>query len=95
MTETRFDPADLRRSVRAHKDLAVAPLPFFPEMPVSVQDLLFSSKACRMVVVRKNLTVTKGENRLFDDVRHFFYISNDRKMTRRTSSASSRAGSTR
>ncbi len=30
-----------------------------------------------MVVVRKNLTVEKGECRLFDDVRYFFYISND------------------
>ena len=39
------------------------------------------SKTYRMVVVRKNLTVEKGESRLFDDVRYFFYISNDRKMT--------------
>jgi hypothetical protein len=35
----------------------------------------------RMVVVRKNLTIEKGERRLFDDVRFFFYITNDRKMT--------------
>jgi hypothetical protein len=34
-----------------------------------------------MVVVRKNLTVEKGKSRLFDDVRYFFYITNDRKMT--------------
>jgi Transposase DDE domain group 1 len=39
------------------------------------------SKAYRMVVVRKNLTVAKGETRLFDDVRYFFYITNDRKRT--------------
>lgn len=38
-------------------------------------------KTYRMVVVRKNLTVEKGESRLFDDVRCFFYITNDRKMT--------------
>ena len=38
-------------------------------------------KIYRMVVVRKNLTVEKGERRLFDDVRYFFYITNDRKMT--------------
>jgi hypothetical protein len=38
------------------------------------------SKTYRMVVVRKNLTVEKGESRLFDDVRYFFYITNDRKM---------------
>jgi len=33
----------------------------------------------RIVVVRKNLSVERGERRLFDDVRYFFYISNDRK----------------
>ena len=31
----------------------------------------------RLVVVRKNLTVEKGERRLFDDIRYFFYITND------------------
>jgi len=36
------------------------------------------SKAYRMVVVRKNLSVEKGENVLFDDIRYFFYITNDR-----------------
>ena len=39
------------------------------------------SKTYRMIAVRKNLTVEKGENRLFDDVRYFFYITNDREMT--------------
>jgi hypothetical protein len=38
-------------------------------------------KTYRMVVVRKNLTVEKGEVRLFDDVRYFFYITNDRHKT--------------
>jgi hypothetical protein len=38
-------------------------------------------KIYRMVAVRKNLSVEKGEKRLFDDVRYFFYITNDRKMT--------------
>jgi len=38
-------------------------------------------KIYRMVVVRKNLTIEKGERRLFDDVRYFFYITNDRQMT--------------
>jgi hypothetical protein len=39
------------------------------------------SKTYRMVIVRKNLTVEKGESRLFDDVRYFFYITNDHNMT--------------
>jgi hypothetical protein len=39
------------------------------------------NKTYRMVVVRKNLTIEKGDIRLFDDVRYFFYITNDREMT--------------
>ncbi len=31
----------------------------------------------RMVVVRKNLSMERGETVLFDDVRYFFYITND------------------
>jgi hypothetical protein len=34
-------------------------------------------KLYRLVVVRKNLSVEKGEQVLFDDVRYFFYITND------------------
>ena len=37
----------------------------------------------RMVVVRKNLSVEKGEEALFDDIRYFFYITNDTKMSAR------------
>jgi hypothetical protein len=32
-----------------------------------------------MVVIRKNLSVEKGEDALFDDIRYFFYITNDRE----------------
>jgi len=35
-------------------------------------------KSYRMVVVRKNLSVERGEHVLFDDVRYFFYITNVR-----------------
>ena len=38
-------------------------------------------KTYRMIVLRKNLTIQKGERRLFDDVRYFFYITNDRAMS--------------
>jgi len=37
-------------------------------------------KAYRVIVVRKNLSVEKGEQVLFDDVRYFFTITNDWKM---------------
>ena len=32
----------------------------------------------RMVVVRKNISVEQGEHRLFDQIRYFFYLTNDR-----------------
>ena len=38
-------------------------------------------KSYRMVVLRKNLTVERGEVALFDDIRYFFYITNDRAMS--------------
>jgi hypothetical protein len=37
----------------------------------------YCQKEYRMVVLRKNLTVLQGEQRLFDDVRYFFYLTND------------------
>jgi hypothetical protein len=38
-------------------------------------------KAYRVVVLRKNLTVERGEIALFDDLRYFFYITNDWRMS--------------
>jgi hypothetical protein len=38
-------------------------------------------KTYRMIVIRKNLSVEKGENVLFDDIRYFFYITNDRNLS--------------
>ena len=35
----------------------------------------------RMVVVRKNLSIEKGEMVLFDDIRYFFYITTRRDLT--------------
>ncbi len=35
----------------------------------------------RVVVVRKNLSVEKGEQVLFDEIRYFFYITNDRRTS--------------
>ena len=37
----------------------------------------------RVVVLRKNLSVERGEHVLFDDVRYFFYITNDFKIDAR------------
>jgi hypothetical protein len=38
-------------------------------------------QAYRMVVVRKNLSVEKGEQVLFDDIRYFFYLTNDTTLS--------------
>jgi hypothetical protein len=35
----------------------------------------------RMIVVRKNLSIERGENVLFDKIKYFFYITNDRDST--------------
>ncbi len=37
----------------------------------------------RVVVQRKNLSVEKGEDVLFEDIRYFFYITNDTAMSAR------------
>jgi hypothetical protein len=36
-----------------------------------------AKKDHRIVVVRKNLTIERGETALFDEIRYFFYITND------------------
>jgi hypothetical protein len=35
------------------------------------------TKPYRMVVVRKNISVEQGDQRLFDEIRYFFYLTND------------------
>src|SRR5207247_8993944 len=46
-----------------------------------VAEFAYQPGACRrpyrLVVVRKNLTVERGEWALFDDLRYFFYLTND------------------
>jgi hypothetical protein len=45
-----------------------------------VAEFLYQPTACRyayrMVVVRKNITQEQGEQRLFDEIRYFFYLTN-------------------
>lgn len=35
----------------------------------------------RVIVLRKNLTIERGQGTLVDDIRYFFYITNDRSLT--------------
>jgi hypothetical protein len=47
----------------------------------AVAEFAYQPVACatpyRMVVVRKNISVEQGDQRLFDDIRYFFYLTND------------------
>ena len=36
------------------------------------------AQSYRMVVLRKNISVAQGDHRLFDEIRYFFYLTNDR-----------------
>jgi hypothetical protein len=38
-------------------------------------------RSYRVVVVAKNLSVERGEQALFDEIRYFFYITNERRLT--------------
>jgi hypothetical protein len=42
---------------------------------------LSCNQAYRIVAIRKNLSVERGEELLFDDIRYFFYVTNDRDMS--------------
>ncbi len=50
-----------------------------------VADFEYQPRACekpyRVVVLRKNLTIARGEDALFDDLMLFFFITNDRKTS--------------
>ena len=50
-----------------------------------VAEFAYRPTACktdyRVVVVRKNLSVERGEQKLFDEIRYFFYITNDRRSS--------------
>jgi hypothetical protein len=75
-TKTRCHPENVKEQIvkaRAYQNLvlqseAVAEFAYEPAR---------SEKLYRMVVLRKNLSVEKGEARLFDRIKYFFYITND------------------
>jgi hypothetical protein len=52
----------------------------------AVAEFPYRPTACartyRMVVVRKNISVAQGDQRLFDQIRYFFYLTNDRETPR-------------
>ena len=79
-TEPRCRPENVKERIiqeRAYKNLRLESeqVAEFDYRPGHCQ------KTYRMVVMRKNLSIEKGETRLFDEIRYFFYITNDRTLS--------------
>lgn len=79
-TEERQKPENVKEQIireREYKNLRleseyVAEFEYQPEK---------CTESYRMIVLRKNLSVEKGQRRLFDDIRYFFYITTLRDRT--------------
>jgi len=75
-TQARQRPANVKEAVVVRRQFDNIKL-----RSEQVAEFNYRPTAChttyRMVVVRKNLSVEKGERLLFDDVRYFFYLTND------------------
>jgi hypothetical protein len=75
-TEPRRRPAKVKEAIVAARGFDNLRL-----RSEEVAEFNYRPTACtqtyRMVVVRKNITRAKGEVRLFDEIRYFFYITND------------------
>ena len=79
-TQPRHRPANVKERIvreRGYKNVKL--------VSEDVAEFDYQPTACRrayrMVVVRKNLSVEKGEAVLFDDERYFFTITNDRECS--------------
>ncbi|MEK7874793.1 MAG: IS1380 family transposase, partial [Pseudomonadota bacterium] len=75
-TEPRQRPANVKAAIivaREFKNLRLE--------AEAVAEFAYQPVACakpyRMVVVRKNISVEQGDQRLFDEIRYFFYLTND------------------
>lgn len=85
----RYEVETEARERRANVKEAVVKEREFKNIRLKSEDVAefsYRPTACerqyRMVVVRKNLSVEKGEAVLFDDIRYFFYITNDEKKSK-------------
>jgi hypothetical protein len=75
-TQPRRRPDNVKEAVVVRREFLNLKL-----VSEEVAEFNYRPTACRttyrMVVVRKNLSVERGERVLFDDVRYFFYLTND------------------
>jgi hypothetical protein len=77
-TEPRQRPVNVKAATivaRAFKNfrLEAEAVAEFPYQPTAC------ARPYRMVVVRKNISVEQGDHRLFDQIRYFFYLTNDQE----------------
>jgi hypothetical protein len=76
VTEPRARPVNVKAATIVERA--------FPNLRLeseAVAEFPYQPRACttpyRMVVVRKNISVARGEQRLIDQIRYFFYLTND------------------
>jgi hypothetical protein len=75
-TATRARPDNIKEQIVVEREYRNIRL-----QSEEVAESVYQPGACRrpyrLVVLRKNLTVERGEWALFDDLRHFYYLTND------------------
>ena len=75
-TQERQRPQNVKESIVRQREFENIRL-----LGEDVAEFAYRPTACRkiyrLIVVRKNLSVQKGESVLFDDVRYLFYITNE------------------
>ena len=79
-TQPRHKPARVKEEIVRQREFENKRL-----VSEQVAEMPYRPVACkntyRLIVVRKNLSIEKGERRLFDDYVYFFYLTNDRTST--------------
>jgi hypothetical protein len=75
-TEPRQRPVNVKETIIVEREFKNLRLE-----AEAVAEFAYQPVACatpyRMVVVRKNISVEQGDQRLFDEIRYFFYLTND------------------
>ena len=75
-TEARQKPVHVKRQIIRRREFEVLRL-----QGEDYAEFEYTPTECkqsyRMIVLRKNISHEKGEKRLFDEIRYFFYIAND------------------
>jgi hypothetical protein len=75
-TEARQRPVNVKAATIVTREFKTLRLEAEAVAAFSYQPVA-CTKAYRMVVVRKNISVEQGDQRLFDEIRYFFYLTND------------------